>query len=205
MPLKPGAIKIAEAITDMYHAPCGVGSANSFEVLMPEQFAKLLDIDFLGTSRHWDNRIRENSLLSLLNVRYIKVSRKSTLRPDLIASGDPHPRMKLVGKPMANPRQLDGDHNFFEIDGPEAEGVYVVSYDARATKGRASLLMDVYTQDLIKHRLSLLVYLCIAGLFVTGILMTSWSPSLRIIPEPSPLASHWTYLPVASSNLLLRS
>ena len=35
--------------------------------------------------------------------------------------------------------------------------------------------------------------------------ITIRSPSLRMMPPPSPLASQWTYLPVASSYWLARS
>jgi hypothetical protein len=142
------AAVVAGQTHSQYNVPCGVTVFNSYDQLIFADYATLFDLEPFGFSRYWDNLLVGNSLLSMMNVKYLMVPSHSELRLEDVETVAGEARTGAVAAwpgPFYLPDPRDRSRNRMTFKTQLAEGTYAVT--ARAAprvSRRASLRMEVY-------------------------------------------------------------
>jgi hypothetical protein len=133
---------------DQFNVPCGVNMFNSYDQLMFADYATLFDLEPFGFSRYWDNLLVGNSLLSMMNVKYLMVPSLSELRLEEIETVAGGARVEMVAAwpgPYYLPDPRDRSKNSMTFKTQLAGGTYAVTARAAPRVSRkASLRVEVY-------------------------------------------------------------
>jgi hypothetical protein len=136
---------------DQFNVPCGVDMFNSYDQLMFADYATLFDLEPFGFSRYWDNLLVGNTLLSMMNVKYLMVSSSSELRLDDISTVTGESHAKAVAAwpgPLHLPDPGDRTRNRMKLKMQLAEGTYALTLRAASGNGgRASLNIEIYRKE----------------------------------------------------------
>jgi hypothetical protein len=156
---------------DQFNVPCGVNMFSSYDQLIFADYAMLFDLEPLGYSRYWENLVRNNALLSMMNVKYLVVPASVKLRLDDVVTVTERVRAEAPVAAWPGPFYLpdpgDRTRNRMKLKTRLAEGTYVATLRAASGKGgRASLNMEIYRKeqaDLRDDRLPLNAYPGVIG------------------------------------------
>jgi hypothetical protein len=143
------AVRVDTMKRQLYHVPCGVDLFNSQDPLIPADYAYLFDLEPFGYSRYWDNLLRGNTLLSMMNVKYLLVPSTSDLGLEGIrtASGGVRPGAAAGAwkGPFDLPDPSDRSRSTINFDVPLERGTYIVTLRATPVDAEgATLRLEVY-------------------------------------------------------------
>jgi hypothetical protein len=145
------AAVVAGGTHSQYNVPCGVTVFNSYDQLIFADYATLFDLEPFGFSRYWDNLLAGNSLLSMMNVKYLMVPSSTKLGLENVETVADEARTKAVVAwpgPFYLPDPRDRTRNRMKFNTRLAAGTYVVTARAATrTGGKASLRMEVYRKE----------------------------------------------------------
>lgn len=150
---KPFRVAWADMKTrDQFNVDCGVAVFNSYDQLIPARYAYLFDLEPFGFSRYWENLIVGNSLMSMMNVKYLMVPSASINGLDDINTVDgawrPGDLAAAWKGPFPLPDPANPARDAIRLEALLQKGAYVVTIEARSTgPGDASLAMDMYNGD----------------------------------------------------------
>ena len=139
--------------TDLRNVPCRVGMLNSYDQLIPNDYAYLFDLEPLGFSRYWEHLIKNNTLLSIMNVRYLIIPKGSPSGITRLLEEAGTSKGVSFGAGLLDPttftlatQEVKG--NSLPLSRDFGAGTYLISFKARALKpGGASLRMEVYSEE----------------------------------------------------------
>ncbi|MDA8169013.1 MAG: YfhO family protein [Nitrospiraceae bacterium] len=130
---------------DLYNVDCGIEAFNSYDPLMLSDYARLFDMDFLGYSRYWEFLLKNNTLLSMMNVRYLWIP--DSIKTDYAGMTIPGAGKKTVAASVLQDKSvyfLSRRENTFSLGLQLEKGTYLFSFRAMAQDGRAALRMEVF-------------------------------------------------------------
>ncbi|MBI4824747.1 MAG: YfhO family protein [Nitrospirae bacterium] len=128
---------------------CRMSSINAYDPFSLEKYSSLLDLWLSGYYTHkWDNNLRNNIIMGMLGVKYIKVMKDMGLTMNNILTADKTPVKYDVSvkgwRPVNALLKAEGHYSFQESDKggseisttiPLSQGAYVISLKVKAQRG----------------------------------------------------------------------
>lgn len=152
----PRFLSPPQSASGLLNLLCGADCMNAYSMIAPKAYLDLMDIMPQGFVPYWDHLVANNTLLSMLGVRYLQlphdasleglaVKQRATTLQAVIAAPEPH----VISAPGRE------GNNILPLSVDVEAGDYVLELEARALKPGASLRVEAYAERQRAQRFTL--------------------------------------------------
>jgi hypothetical protein len=157
--------RMFEEAVDYRNLICQTEAINPHEPLIIYDFGYLFELEPTGISRYWENLIKGNSLISILNVRYIMIPRRFRAIAESTVIGKSSPAPSETVMKDTRTFELGPARKELKLSIGLEPGSYIVSAEVQALEAQmAPLKMDVYTARQNKIRNTLYPFFMYPGM-----------------------------------------